>query len=170
MMKNQFLKVLSIIQTRNANSLSIIGLGNPDRADDGFGIALASQLKQCSPNLIFSERERSVEGIVIDLLERKDIETILFVDVADFGKAPGEIEIFGVEAVEQIEPAMSTHKVPLSFLMGIIHQQGKMPLLLGVQPLSLKFMEKMSDPLQRLLSFLVAFFSDFYKENPDSLK
>src|SRR4030042_252830 len=74
----------------NPGSMIIIGLGNPDRADDGAGIQLAGLLEKRFPDQVFSERERSVEGLVLEHIEAQKTETILFVDAASFSPVPGE--------------------------------------------------------------------------------
>jgi hydrogenase maturation protease len=157
-MNNPHRDVLLKLRALPSGSLAVIGLGNPDRADDGFGIILTAQLKDCFPDRVFSEQERSIEGIVFDLLDRDGIAIILFVDVCDFGGEPGEMALFDFKSVERIIPAISTHKVPISFLMGIIRQRKKIPFLLGVQPLSLEFMGEMSNPLKNNLRILGDFF------------
>lgn len=141
-------------QVAQPDSLSIVGLGNPDRADDGFGLDLVKRLKDRFPDRLFSEQENSVEGVVLRLLERKDIDTILFVDAVDFGGKAGELMIFDVEDAGRFVPAVSTHKVPITLLMEIVHRQGKQALLLGVQPESLVFLGKMSSPVGSTLDWL----------------
>ena len=162
-MKPAHHKVLSRIQTNHPGSLAVIGLGNEDRADDGFGIALASGLKELFPDRVYSERERSVEALVFDLLERDEIKTILFVDVADFGAEPGVISLFDMESAVHFVPPISTHKVPMTFLMNILCERKKTPFILGVQPMSLTFMGRMSEPVQEALSILHEFFIRFFQ-------
>jgi hydrogenase maturation protease len=157
-MNTTYHHILSTIQAIPPCTLAVIGLGNENRADDGFGIALASGLKDRFPDQVYSEKERSVEALVFDLLDREDIETILFVDVADFGGIPGEISLFNIESVEQFVPPVSTHKVPMTFLMNLVNQRNKTSFILGVQPISLTFMDKMSEPIHELLGILNEFF------------
>jgi len=135
-------------------SVVIVGLGNLDRADDGLGIILAERLKDRYPGHVFSEKEKSVEGMVLELLERKDIRVFLFVDAMDFGGEPGEVRLFSAEDAERFVPSFSTHKVPIALLMGMIQERGKRPFLLGVQPGSLEFLGKMSLFVQNVLDRL----------------
>ena len=96
MNKNEnILKLLESIA--NPNCLVLIGLGNPDRSDDGFGIHLVKRLKDRYPDQVFSEQEKSVEGIVLEILEREEIDTFVFVDATDFGGNPGELELFTLQ-------------------------------------------------------------------------
>ena len=141
-------------ESKIPRSVVIIGLGNLDRADDGLGITLAVRLKDRYPGHVFSEKEKSVEEIVFELLERKDIRAFLFVDATDFGGKPGEVRLFSAEDTERFVPSFSTHKVPITHLMELILQRGKRPFLLGVQPGSLEFFGKMSPSAQNALDRL----------------
>ena len=125
-------------------SAILIGLGNVDRADDGLGLILVSKIKTCFPKQAFIETECTVEGIVMDKLENDDVSTFIFVDAVDFGGEPGDIQIFNIHDAQRFMPTFSTHKVPISLLMGLINQKGKSSYLLGVQPLNLEFFGEVS--------------------------
>lgn len=146
------------------HSVVIVGLGNLDRADDGLGIALAVRLRDRYPGHVFSEKEKSVEGMVLELLERKDIRVFLFVDATDFGGKPGEVRLFDVEDAERFVPSFSTHKVPISFLMELVKQYGKKPVLLGVQPECLEFLGDMSSSVKTTLGWLEKNLIRFFDE------
>jgi hydrogenase maturation protease len=144
-----------------SESIVVIGLGNPDRADDGLGIMLSEKLQREYPERVFSERQRSVEGIVIELLENKAIDTFIFVDATDFGGDPGEIRLFSAEDSERFMPAFSTHKVPISLLMDLIVQHGKKSVLLGVQPGSVELLGEMSQDVIQTMKALEKELSDY---------
>ena len=141
-------------------SIAVIGLGNPDRADDGLGIILSEKLQKKYPERVFSERQRSVEGIVVNLLENKAIDTFVFVDATDFGGEPGEARLFTTKDTERFIPAFSTHKVPISLLMSSITQYGKKPILLGVQPGSTELLGEMSPGVLKTMNALEKELSD----------
>lgn len=135
-------------------SIALVGMGNPDRGDDIFGIQLAEDLKAHAPDRIFSERERSLEGIVFGLIEREDIRAIVFIDAADFGEQPGVMHWFTSEDAERFVPAISTHKVPITLLMDLIVKRGKEPILIGLQPESLTFLGEMSITVKIVLNYV----------------
>lgn len=143
-----------------SGSVIIIGLGNPDRADDGCGIELANRLKARFPERAFSETGRNVESIVLDFLEDPSVSAFLFVDAADFGGDPGDVKLFGPEKAGSFSPSFSTHKVPLSLLAGLILQHGKKPFLLALQPSSLKFMGPVSSMIEERTGELEIFFTN----------
>jgi hydrogenase 3 maturation protease len=90
------------------------------------------------------ETEKSVEGLVLESLEKELFSVFLFIDAADFGGNPGDFKLFDDEEIDLIAPAFSTHKVPLSLLMSFIKQSGKKALLLGIQPETTQLFCKMS--------------------------
>jgi hydrogenase maturation protease len=132
----------------------VIGLGNRDRADDGIGLELANRLKERFPGRVLSEEDRSVEGIVLENLDRADIQTFVFVDATSFGQEPGELKWFSMEDASRFVPALSTHKVPMSLLMETISNHEKDAYLLGIQPQSLEFMGPMSSAIKKILEEL----------------
>lgn len=147
----------------NPDTLVLIGMGNPDRADDGFGIELARRLKVHFPGQVFSEQEKSVEGIVLDLVGRERFEIFLFIDATDFGGEPGEVHLFSAEDAERFVPAFSTHKVPITLLMEMVRQHGKKSFLLGLQPESLEFLGEMSETVSDMLDHLEGILYKFFR-------
>lgn len=134
------------------HSTAVIGLGNPDRADDAVGILLAAKCKSVFPDRVFLETETSVEGTVLRILDDRSIGLVWFVDAVGFGGAAGEIRKFEVQDTDQFVPSVSTHKVPMTLLMNLLAQHGKTVFLLGIQPGVLDFMGKMSDSVNEVIS------------------
>ena len=118
-----------------------IGLGNVDRGDDAVGLRFAEDLRRMNPKRFFSE-EHGLEETILDILKRKDADTVIFVDACDMGAKPGEI---GFLRVEDVGESISTHKVPLAMLMALVRKEGKEPFLLGIQPKTLEFEDGLSD-------------------------
>lgn len=73
---------------------------------------------------------------MLEVITRKDVQSVIFVDACDLGKDPGDISFV---ITDRIGEGVSTHKVPLSILMGLIQKEGKSAYLLGIQPESLEF-------------------------------
>jgi hydrogenase maturation protease len=125
-----------------------IGLGNVDRGDDAVGIRFAADLGRINPKRFFSE-EHGLEENVLDILNRKDADTVIFVDACDMGAKPGDI---GFLRIEDVGESISTHKVPLSVLMALVRKGGKEPFLLGIQPKTLEFEDDLSDEVATSLN------------------
>lgn len=132
----------------------VIGLGNPDRADDGAGIRIVSQWKARPGRRAFLDTEISAETVVLDGLADPEAATFLFIDAADFGGKPGDFRLFGIGEQDRFRPALSTHQVPMDLLMSLIASRRKDVFLLGIQPGSLEPMGEMTpevlDTVRRL--------------------
>lgn len=163
--------IFSFLETvAGPDTLALIGMGNPDRADDGFGIELARRLKVHFPDQVFSEQEKSVEGIVLDLLGCERFDVFLLIDATDFGGEPGEVQFFSVEDAKRFVPAFSTHKVPITLLMEMVRQHGKKSFLLGLQPESLEFFGEMSPIVIDVLNDLEKVFHTFLGRKLENVK
>jgi hydrogenase maturation protease len=132
----------------------VIGLGNPDRADDGAGTAIVSHWKARLKERAFFDTETSAETAVFEGLEVPDTEVFLFVDAADFGGRPGEIRVFGAAESARFQPAISTHKVPIDLLMQMIRSRGRQAYLLGIQPGSLELFGRMTEGVAEAVALL----------------
>jgi len=146
----------------DSKSVVVIGLGNPDRADDRVGIEVAKKLKELAPDRIFLEQD-GLEGVVLDILNRKDAETVLFIDAVDFDGRAGEIQIFS-QATFQFR-RISTHKVSLELLSALLRKEGKAIYLLGIQPSTLDFDSKISDEVKKSLEKVVEIFTPFFNHS-----
>jgi hydrogenase maturation protease len=142
-------------------SLSIIGLGNSDRADDGAGIQIVTKLKARFFERVFLETEQGVEGLVFDCLENQSIKSVLFIDAVNFQGRAGEIRLFTIHDAGQFVPAISTHKVPLTMLMELIEKHHKNPFLIGIQPKSIELFGKMSSEVAKAVQALDKLLIDF---------
>jgi hydrogenase maturation protease len=132
----------------------VIGLGNPDRADDGAGIEIVSHWKARLKERAFFDTETSAETAVFDGLEDPEAEVFLFVDAADFGGEPGEIRLFGREETDRFQPAISTHKVPIGLLTQMIRSRGRQAYLLGIQPGSVELFGGMTGGVREAVKTL----------------
>ena len=124
--------------------LTVIGLGNPDRADDGCGLLVASKLKARFQERAFLETQRSAESLVLDFLEEGKKRAVLFVDASDFGGRPGTCQLFDSDDASRFASDYSTHKVPITLLIGMLSQKRIPCFLLGIQPETLEFLGEMS--------------------------
>jgi len=146
-------KFKKIVQSE---STVIIGLGNPDRADDGAGLRIVSRLKYHFPERAFLESEKSAESIVLDLFENDEVLNVLFIDATDFDGNPGEVRLFDQHDARKFVPAISTHKVPITILMDLLVRHHKNPYLLGIQPSNLKLFGNMSPEVEKTMNELEA--------------
>jgi len=144
-------------------STAVIGLGNPDRSDDGIGVEMARQLKRRRPEHVFFEPEHNPEDVVLELLETERIRNVLFIDAVDFGDKPGAMKLSGAADAKRLLPAISTHQVPITLLMELLQAKGKQSRLFGIQPGSAALFSEMTDSVKQALD-------DFNKSVVDKIR
>ncbi len=130
-----------------------LGLGNTDRADDGAGILVALALKKLFPSFAFSEHD-GVEGTVLDLSEKDDDLTVLFVDAANLGEKPGTIRFVRKEDIRDKE--ITTHRVAVVLMASLLEKAGKRSAVIGIQPERIEFRGKVTEPVSRAVSSVVS--------------
>jgi hydrogenase maturation protease len=131
----------------------VVGIGNPDRSDDGFGVRLAEAMRALGyPDVILAERtpERWLER-----LARGGFQGVVFLDLVEMGAAPGAVVFLEGHQITARYPQVSTHKLSLGTLARLI--EGESPtrvFLLGVQPQSVGSGVGLSVPVQATLEIL----------------
>lgn len=106
-------------------SFLILGVGNPERGDDGIGNYVVSKLGtehrlDCGP----------VPENYTGKIRKINPQKILIVDAVDFGGQPGETTL--TEAENAVGVTLSTHSLPLSLLCKMLPDSKVY--LLGIQP------------------------------------
>lgn len=123
-----------------------IGVGNTSRADDGFGIELATKIRDrgIGPVLLVPEiLQKSVSPDV------QGSRHVIFLDAIDFHEEPGKITLFPLEFVFQ-NLSLSHRFVP--FIQAIqSDEQMRSAFILGVQPGSLEQGKDMSPAVQEAI-------------------
>ena len=137
----------------------LVGIGNPDRGDDGFGTRLAEAVRTLGyPDVIVAERtpERYMPQ-----LSRGDFQTVLFLDAVEMGAAPGGVVLLEGREIVARYPQVSTHKLSLGALARLIETEGSTRVfLLGVQPQSLENASGLSEPVRTTLEILRALLAE----------
>ena len=130
----------------------VLGLGNTDRADDGAGVLVALALKKLFPSYSYSEHD-GVEGTVLDISERKEDSTVLFVDAADLRLRPGSIRIVRKNDIRETE--ISTHRVAVALLAALLEAKGKCSAVVCIQPAIIEFRGDISPSVDKTIKRLV---------------
>lgn len=137
--------------------IAVVGMGNVDRSDDGFGIKVAESLKLEFPDRIFIEDE-GMEGILNTINEREDIDFVVFVDTVDANEKNGTLLIIEKENIEDVK---TSHKIPLKLYLSLID---KPSCIIGIQPEQLNFMqpvsEEVEDGIRKTLKMLKSIMKD----------
>src|SRR5512137_2078917 len=130
----------------------VLGLGNTDRADDGAGVLVALALKRLFPTYSYSEHD-GVEGVVLDISEKKEDATILFVDAADMKLSPGSIKVVAREDIRETE--ITTHRVAVALIASILERTGKSSAIISIQPKTIEFQGQVSNSVKSAIDRLV---------------
>lgn len=151
----------------------LMGLGNEERGDDGFGVRLAEALggarmatspvhrsfpetadaDEHSPSVVVAgvAPERFI-GSVAD----EEFDHVIFLDAVDFGGAPGSLVLLDSKHMVSRFPQVSTHKISLGTLAAWSEMNGRTKAwLLGVQPQSLQPSDSLTPAIQSTFNILV---------------
>jgi hydrogenase maturation protease len=148
----------------SSEETAFIGMGNIDRADDGAGLLIADTLKKYYPNQIFSESERPVDSILMELISFQEINCIILIDATDFKTYPGSYRLFNQTEFSQFRQVLNTHQPPLTLLQQLVEQANKTLYLLGIQPLSIEMMGEVSPIIRACIEHLTQEISRFFSE------
>jgi hydrogenase maturation protease len=131
----------------------LMGLGNVDLGDDGFGVRLAEELVAAGvPDVIVAgtTMDRYL-GSVVD----EGFDHLLFLDAVEFGGAPGSVVFLDSGEMAARFPQVSTHKISLGVWATWVEATGRTKAwLLGVQPESLKPSQSLTPTMQTTLASL----------------
>jgi hydrogenase 3 maturation protease len=111
--------------------VTIVGMGNKMRGDDGFGPILSSRIKgKISANVI--NTDLTPENHLKEIRESKP-DTILLVDAADFKGIAGEARIFKKSDIPPY--GLSTHNMSPALFLSLLETDTKAHIyMLAVQP------------------------------------
>ncbi len=144
-------------------SFCLMGLGNVDYGDDGFGVRLAELLEgEGFPGVMVAgtSPERFI-GSVTD----NGYDNLLFLDAVEFGGAPGSVILLNAGEIAARFPQVSTHKISLGLMAKWVEDSGKTKAyLLGVQPESLKAAAELTATVQTTLELLGGLLTELWHE------
>ena len=129
------------------SQLTVIGIGNRLRGDDGAGPLVIDRLKAMDhPQLELIDAGSDAIGL-LEFFEGRD--RVLIVDACQMGKQPGEYAIFTAAEVDAVldHDLQSLHGLGLSEMLRMGSDLGMLPddlSILGIQPETLAFQEGLS--------------------------
>ena len=138
----------------------LMGIGNVDLGDDGFGVRLAEAIEQERlPGVEVIQAGSSPENF-IGGAQVKDWDSLIFLDAVDFDAEPGAVVLLDSAEMVARFPQVSTHKLSLGLLAQCVESKGRTRAwLLGVQPASLVPSATLSLPMTRSLSLIAEAFA-----------
>jgi len=136
-----------------AKKIAILGLGNDLRSDDGLGLYFIEKLSIDDPRVMIENVGSVPEGFTQPLAEF-GADRIIMIDAADMRKSPGHTELITKDRIGGI--SISTHSMPLSFLMMYLEQAtGGKTVLIGIQPKNIQFGEGLTPEIQEVVDRVV---------------
>jgi hydrogenase 3 maturation protease len=150
----------ALLESRLKGVVVIAGIGNPLRGDDGAGPRFLSILKKRLENLavrpsVHLMNCRETPENYFRPIARLRPDTVILVDCASLGLAPGQLRI--VEAGDLCEHNPSTHGISPALFMNRLKQETAADVfMIAVQPATTSFREPLSQPVTRALTELAS--------------
>jgi sulfhydrogenase subunit alpha len=148
---------IKINEIKKKGSPIFIGIGNPEKSDDGAGVQIALDLKKLGASDVLTESEvYDNENLWRDETDRP----FIFLDVVDFKDKAGKVILFPMNFV--LNNVSLSHKFLPIFSGLMTYKQLKNAYMLGIQPesvedgdrLSASVRKAMNDVLGELVNFL----------------
>jgi hydrogenase 3 maturation protease len=123
----------------------LIGAGNTLRGDDGAGPELIALLEG-KINADLLDVGEVPESYFSRILEAR-ADTVVFIDAASFGGAPGDVAVFEAEDIAGC--SLSTHQMPVDLFFRYIRQNGHAELFaIGIEPAQIGFGDPVSPKVE----------------------
>ncbi|MCX7731944.1 MAG: hydrogenase 3 maturation endopeptidase HyCI [candidate division WOR-3 bacterium] len=137
----------------------IIGVGNPERGDDGVGIRVAEMVRALNlPGIVLIDAQTVPENCLGPVIEARP-DRILFVDACRFSGEPGEFRLFDRSEFDRLEvTGFSTHTPPLNLIAELLAAEtGAEVYLLGINPSDNRTGTELSPAVRQALPEIVSF-------------
>jgi hydrogenase maturation protease len=138
----------------------LMGVGNVDYGDDGFGTILSEKIKE----RIKVSKDYNRYSVVnagttperfIQTIAEEGFEHLIFLDAVEVGSEAGFVVFMDAAGIVNRFPQISTHKISLGLIAKLIKGNGKIkPWLLGVQPGSVKMGQELTPEVMSTMEIL----------------
>lgn len=145
------------IKNRLKGIVTIIGVGNIMRGDDGCGPKLIENLKNKNPRANLFDCGTVPENYIFPILTTS-CDTVILVDAADFGANAGSIKVFSLNEVSGA--GLSTHNFSLRLFTDLL-TTGKDNLnifVVSIQPKTIAFGDSLSSDVKSGIDALADIF------------
>ena len=149
-----------------SEKLVIMGIGNNNRCDDGFGPAVTETLsdfveKNGIGNVIVFSCYEAPENFTGPVKKEKPSH-IIIIDSCITGQKPGNISIIKPDGIKETD--ISSHRMPLKLLCEYLRNEtGADILIIGVEPYNMKEGSNFSDPVNKSIQEVVGFLKEVLK-------
>jgi hydrogenase 3 maturation protease len=133
----------------------VVTVGNQMMGDDAAGPLLAQKMQQSPLDQWDALDGGSTPENCLHLIRAAAPEQVLVIDAADMDLAPGEIRLIGSDKIE--DPLfMTTHTLPLSYLMQALREFVPQVEMIGIQPRVVAFGYPVSIEVQQAVGQVYA--------------
>ena len=154
-------EIKSAIKDKIKGKIAIVGIGNIIRGDDGLGPKFIELMKARSTGAGLFDCGTAPENYIFPILATS-CDTVVLIDAADMGIAPGGIKIFALEEISNV--SFSTHN-PSPRLFTDLLRTGKDDLnifVVSIQPKTTELGAPISKEVLEGLDIL----ADAFSQNP----
>jgi len=128
---------LNTLLSLTDRKILFVGIGNLLKMDDGVGVYISRQIKNCG-NISSITAEVSIENY-IGKINSLNPDTLILIDCVDLGLSPGSVRVLRVDQTEDL--TFNTHNISLKRISEFF----TMPVfILGIQPEKVGFGENIS--------------------------
>lgn len=134
-----------LLERLRGKRFGVVGIGNVIKGDDGAGCVVIEGLqgKVDLPIVDCSEVPENYGGWV----ERRQLESVIYIDAIEFGGTPGEVRIVPIEKL--MMTASSTHSLSLHYMIKFLRDEWDGdPIMIGIQPKEMKIGDGLSDEVR----------------------
>ena len=128
----------------------LIGIGNVLKGDDGIGCYIAKNFKE--KNWLNLDCGTAPENFT-SVIRKNKPEILVIVDAADMDINEGGLRVVPEEKIENI--GISTHNMPLSFLINYLKDSARKIIFIGVQPKTIRDSDEISEELRKSAEHLM---------------
>ena len=129
-----------IMKSNNCNV--ILGIGNSMRGDDGAGSFVANNFKH--PQWITIDGKSAPENFT-SIIKRIKPQLLIIIDAAWMGINAGDFILIPPNKIISLQ--LSTHSMPISFLIEYLSPYCSKIIMIGIQPLNTQLNENLSKPV-----------------------
>lgn len=131
----------------------LLCVGNSMMGDDGAGPLLAEMCReQPRGEWVVIDGGSAPENDIVAIRERRP-DRLLIVDATDMGLNPGEMRIIDPKDIAE-QFLMTTHSMPLSYLVEQLQDDVKQTIFVGIQPDIVGFCYPMTEPVRQAVEQL----------------
>src|SRR5208283_2631867 len=145
----------------------LMGLGNTEYGDDGFGVRLVEGLLEAGMQCTIVAG--TMPDRFIGRLADQGLDYLVFLDAVEFIGTPGSVVFLEAGEIMARFPQISSHKISLGLLAKWVENMGiAKACLLGVKPGSLKGAEGLTPAVQTTLETLKGLLCDIWRGSKES--